>query len=266
MRRAPKDEPNSPARIATPRLRRILALIRVRSRVLSAVVEGTPRELSKAHLQAPMPQSLACHVRWPISTRALCLPRWQYILGNLVGLGNPLTDVGPGSGHVFAEIVDLLIAIWSLSVAGLVIGLLGSLAWVNVVTESADERMSQTFDQMIGFEDRVRDAVEGKASSMDFTAFKNLCKEEGLHISEAALRGMFNSADADGSGFIDKSEVESLLAKVRTAEHGGGSSTTGDIHARMDEMDSKFQSRMDAMDAKLDELLSRSEKKLLPVQ
>jgi len=184
---------------------------------------------------------------------------WKYILGNLVGLGSPLTPVGPESGHMFAEVVDLLIAIWSLSVAGLVIGLLGSLAWVNVVTESADERISGKFDRMIGFEDRVRDAIESKSSSMDFTAFSNLCKEQGMHINEAALREVFKSADADGSGFIEKSEVESLLAKVRDAEQAGGSSssTGGDIHTRMDEMDSKFQSRMDMVEAKLDEILSR---------
>ena len=36
---------------------------------------------------------------------------WLYIVGNLVGLGNPLTDVGPISGHALAEIIDLLVAV-----------------------------------------------------------------------------------------------------------------------------------------------------------
>jgi len=95
---------------------------------------------------------------------------------------------------------------------------------------------------------------------MDFTAFSSLCREEGLHINEAALREVFKSVDADGSGFIEKSEVESLLEKVRNAEQARVSSRTtgGDGHTRMDEMDSKFQSRMDAMEAKLDELLRLS--------
>ena len=38
---------------------------------------------------------------------------WTDIVGNLVGLGNPLTDVGPKSGHMFAEIIDLVVAVWS---------------------------------------------------------------------------------------------------------------------------------------------------------
>ena len=35
---------------------------------------------------------------------------WKYILGNLVGVSG-LTNVGPASGHVFAEVVDLLVAV-----------------------------------------------------------------------------------------------------------------------------------------------------------
>ena len=49
---------------------------------------------------------------------------WIYIVGNLVGVS--ITDVGPEAGHVLAELIDLLIAVWSLTVAGLVIGLVGS--------------------------------------------------------------------------------------------------------------------------------------------
>ena len=61
---------------------------------------------------------------------------WIYIVGNLVGVS--ITDVGPEAGHVLAELIDLLIAVWSLTVAGLVIGLVGSLAWVGMLTEGAD--------------------------------------------------------------------------------------------------------------------------------
>ena len=55
-----------------------------------------------------------------------------YVTGNLVGLGNPLTQVSPTSGNAFAEIIDLLIAVWSLSVAGTVIGIIGGLAATQV--------------------------------------------------------------------------------------------------------------------------------------
>jgi hypothetical protein len=46
---------------------------------------------------------------------------WLYILGNVVGVGG-LTEVGPISGHYLAEMFDIVIAVWSLTIAGLVIG------------------------------------------------------------------------------------------------------------------------------------------------
>ena len=101
---------------------------------------------------------------------------------------------------------------------------------------------------------------------MDFREFSKMVREREMAIhTEDALRRRFEDMDSDGSGFIEQSEVDFLLEKVRHAEQGGSrtptSSSTGDVHSRMDELDSKFQSRMDAIEAKLDELLRR-----LPMQ
>ena len=41
-----------------------------------------------------------------------------YIIGNLVGLGTPLTNNTPSSRHALAELVDLLVSMWSISLAG----------------------------------------------------------------------------------------------------------------------------------------------------
>jgi hypothetical protein len=51
-----------------------------------------------------------------------------YVCSNLVGLGNPLTNVSPQSGHVLSEMVDLLVAVWALSVFGTVVGVIGGLS------------------------------------------------------------------------------------------------------------------------------------------
>jgi len=42
---------------------------------------------------------------------------FKYVTGNLVGVG--LTDVGPASGHYVTELIDLLIAVWSLALTGM---------------------------------------------------------------------------------------------------------------------------------------------------
>ena len=48
-----------------------------------------------------------------IDDRPACdLYQWfLYVCGNLVGLGNPLTNVGPKSGNHMAEILDLMVAV-----------------------------------------------------------------------------------------------------------------------------------------------------------
>lgn len=51
-----------------------------------------------------------------------------YVTGNLLGLGNPLTDVGPQSGDTFGQMIDIVIATWSLAITGSVVGLIGGLA------------------------------------------------------------------------------------------------------------------------------------------
>ena len=43
---------------------------------------------------------------------------WLYIMGNLTGLATPLTKITVASSHVFSEIIDVLVAVWSLTLAG----------------------------------------------------------------------------------------------------------------------------------------------------
>ena len=73
---------------------------------------------------------------------------WKYIVGNLVGVGG-LTSVGPESGHVAAEVIDLLISVWSLTIAGLVIGIVGNMAWVGLLTEGADSKISSASERVM---------------------------------------------------------------------------------------------------------------------
>ena len=179
---------------------------------------------------------------------------WLYMVGNLVGVGG-LTDVGPESGHVAAEIIDLLVAVWSLTVAGLVIGIVGNLAWVNSVTEGADASLSQRFRKMFG--QKLRDlAAEG---GFDFAKFVQTCEEEGIKLSEERLRQIFAKADKDNDGTIDESEVEALLEVVREEE--GSSSNVTDLTnpninqliQRMDALEASMEARLDKLTQLLEE-------------
>jgi len=53
------------------------------------------------------------------------------IAGNICGLGTPLTSESPTS--TFGKLLDVLIAVWSMSVAGIVIGLVGSFSYTDEV-------------------------------------------------------------------------------------------------------------------------------------
>ena len=176
------------------------------------------------------------------------------MIGNLVGVGG-LTDVGPESGHVAAQIIDLLIAVWSLTVAGLVIGIVGNLAWVSSITESTDTSLSQSFRKMLG--KRLRDlAAEG---GFDFAKFMQTCEEEGIQLSEERLRQMFVKFDKDNNASIDAIEVEALLTAVRE-EDGSHSNVTNltnqtisSVIQRIDALEASMEARLDKLTQLLEE-------------
>ena len=89
---------------------------------------------------------------------------WLYIMGNLTGLATPLTKITVASSHVFSEIIDVLVAVWSLTLAGLVIGVVGGLHVVNVIVNRSDAAFMNRFKRVFGVEtiqdkhDREEDA------------------------------------------------------------------------------------------------------------
>jgi len=171
---------------------------------------------------------------------------WVYIVGNLVGVQVAEID-GPLAGHKFAEIVDLLVSVWSLTIAGLVIGLVGSLAWVNVLTESADERMTGAFSKALRVGDAVREAtVKG---DLGFNAFLKLCTEKGINVPEERLRQVFEEADLDKSGAIDAAEVDKLLELLEAQGDADAPPTTRQLAAKLDAMEAKLDKALAALSA-----------------
>ena len=67
---------------------------------------------------------------WPI------MDGFYYVTSMLCGLPAPLTDVEPDSTE--GKIMDIIIAIWALAVAGTVIGVVGGMSFINVFIETAE--------------------------------------------------------------------------------------------------------------------------------
>lgn len=175
---------------------------------------------------------------------------WVYIVGNLVGVS--VAEVEVSSSHVFAAVLDLLISVWSLTIAGLVIGLVGSLAWVNLLTESADSSLTGGFDKAFGFAAEARSAASA-TEGMDFDAFVSLCRSKGIAADEERLRELFDASDTDKSGAIDAGEVEKLIEMVSQEEASGSKGGGTGVDSGTAQM---LGARMDAMDAKLDKILA----------
>ena len=146
---------------------------------------------------------------------------FKYIVGNLVGVG--LSDVEDGmSGHVLAEIIDLIVSTWSLALTGGVVGLVGGLGFMTLMTEALDGTAADV--EAIG-EEATKRAAQG--NGLDFSEFEKLVNERRLPIAEMQLKAMFKLADADNSGRINAEEVTRLMDMLEMAvppqvSHRGG--------------------------------------------
>jgi hypothetical protein len=172
---------------------------------------------------------------------------WLYITGNLVGVS--IATVTVSSNHAVAAILDLLISVWSLTVAGLVVGLVGSFTWVNILTQGADSSLTRGFNRAFGIEDAARE-LAGTAIGLEWDQFLELCRDKEIRIDEARLREIYDNADRDESGSISSNEVERLLALLRAEAELGDASKSGmqSLTARIDTLEAK----LDMIIAKLD--------------
>ena len=66
---------------------------------------------------------------------------FYYVTSMLCGLPAPLTDAEPDSTE--GKIMDIIIAIWALAVAGTVIGVVGGMSFINVFIETAENAFAK---------------------------------------------------------------------------------------------------------------------------
>jgi hypothetical protein len=189
---------------------------------------------------------------------------WLYIVGNLVGVS--VADVTVESNHAFSAILDLLISVWSLAVAGLVVGLLASLSWVTLIAEGADSSLTRGFQKAFGNEGvaaggpaGATGSLEGSQAtgSLEWSQFLELCLKKEINLEVAHLRELYDHAhrERDENGSINADEVERLLTKLHSKVEAFNASTSGmqSLTSRMDTLEAK----MDTLEAKIDMIIAK---------
>mmetsp|Transcript_14506 Transcript_14506/g.39437 ORF Transcript_14506/g.39437 Transcript_14506/m.39437 type:complete len:277 (+) Transcript_14506:33-863(+) len=142
---------------------------------------------------------------------------FKYICGNLVGLGNPLTNYAPDSGHWLAELLDLLIAAWSMGFAGLVYGLVGAMGFVAVTTQLLDEGVSTRVQKVVPMRKKIH-TLAADASGLDVDEFLSVAKDmDPKTYDEDKLRALFKEVDHDNEGVIRLDRVGELIRKFEQA-------------------------------------------------
>ena len=171
---------------------------------------------------------------------------WLYIVGNLVGVS--VASVTVTSEHPLLAVLDLLISVWSLAVAGLVVGLLGSLSWVHLIAQSADSGITRSFEMAFGRKGVAAGGPAGATGSLEWSQFLELCLKKEINLEVAHLRELYDHAHRDENGSINADEVERLLTKLHSKVEAFNASTSG--------MQS-LTSRMDTLEAKIDMIIAK---------
>lgn len=124
---------------------------------------------------------------------------FYYVVSNLVGLGNPLTNVSPDT--TVGKLVDIVIAVWSLSLAGAVIGIIASFSifddMANTLEGSRDEKQSQETKQV---------------EAMDII-LKSFHHEEGLIMTR--LADILQHVASNGSNDVASLKADELNGDKR---------------------------------------------------
>ena len=177
---------------------------------------------------------------------------FKYVFGNLVALATPLTNVSPESGNRVAEILDLLIGAWSMTIAGVIYGFIGALTFTTAVVHTTDDAIMRRWARLLRRRtEKVMDDLAADASGMDFEEFKSAADTLPIEISLQRLRELFDSHDIDGSGSIDQMEAQGLLNQIVKEEEIATSSSS----AIMGDLDSSLlNTRLTEMHAMLSAL------------
>jgi len=139
---------------------------------------------------------------------------FYYVISMLCGLPNPLTDVNPDTD--LGKFVDIVIALWSLAVAGCIIGIVGGMGIVGKFTTFAETKgfkFSSKVNAVLADELEAHMSITdgGEISFEQFkTLMATLSEKVGKSLTDDEIKDYFNAIDADGTGKIEGREVTVL--------------------------------------------------------
>ena len=163
-------------------------------------------------------------------------PRLKYVLGNLVGVG--LTEINPKSGNVAAELFDVLIATWSLTLTG-------------AIRRRTSHGMHGLTCRPVWRPGTVIGIIGGLAAVSDLATFGDEIPLAHKFLKHKVEHGHYRNSGRASSSTAGNSEVE-----METGEQ-----TDGDVALANDGVESsELEERVVSMESKLDALTANSSK------
>ena len=149
-----------------------------------------------------------------------------FVIGNLVGLGNPLTDVGPRSGNTLSEGLCLLVSLWSLALTGCVIGLVGGLAFISNIMGGVDgssEKVRGALRRQQTVTKVLRQAELHYGGRVTVESLQQLMLSMQARLAEEDVKALFELWDTDSTGVLDQKKFRTGLTKFLREEEARAS-------------------------------------------
>jgi len=151
---------------------------------------------------------------------------FYYVISILCGLPTPMTDASPDSG--FGIFADIVVSVWALSVAGTFIGIVAGMGLIGRLTEWLET--AGNIDELTVVDAEALMEALRSQDHLDFTGFRTILRDLGSKAPTAHLKKLFDKFDIDGSGDLDREEVDAIgdvLEKARNGELNDKEWTTG---------------------------------------
>jgi hypothetical protein len=147
-----------------------------------------------------------------------------YVTQNLVGIAVPLTDVTVSSGNIGGELFDLLVAVWSLSVSGAAIGVIGALALNSIIVDGIESKIAR-----FSMRSKVAHlaAHNGGMTLADFRALVASDPTLSSGTTNRQIDEIYHAADKNLDDTIKSNETGTLMEALRqVALNNGKASNT----------------------------------------
>ena len=140
-----------------------------------------------------------------------------YVISNMTQLANPLTEVMPDT--VPGQIFDIIVALWSLAVAGTVIGVVASLGFVTTFVAAVEGRKEGEMDEH---------QISALAKAMQRSTTQEFDREAFKAViggSEQDAEAAFVRLDVNADGKLGRDEIQREID--RQGSPPGSPSATG---------------------------------------